>query len=48
MDRTEIISREREGIVLGEGGNTRKINWETENENLKNKVEQLFGIQIDI
>lgn len=40
-------SRERERD-WSSGGNTRRINWEIENENLKNKVEQLFEIQTDI
>lgn len=30
------------------GGNTRIINWEIENEDLRNKVEQLYGMLKDI
>lgn len=43
VDRTEIINRER-GKDCSSGGNTRRINWEIENEDLRNKVEQLYGM----
>lgn len=35
--------RERERDCSS-GGNTRRINWEIENEDLRNKVEQLYGM----
>lgn len=41
-------NKQRERGRLFSGGITRRINWETENENVKNKVEQLFGIETDI